>query len=49
MNKEAFRKPQKASRKPQGSFKNFQGRNLYNILVGFLVETMAPKKHFEIN
>jgi hypothetical protein len=49
INKEAYRKPQKASRKPQGSFKNFQGRNPYNIFVGFLVETMTPKCYFEIN
>ena len=49
INKEAYRKPQKASRKPQGSYKNFQGRNPYNIFVAFLVETMTPKRHFEIN
>ena len=48
-NKEAYRKPQKASRKPQGSYKNFQGRNPYNIFVAILVETMTPKRHFEIN
>ena len=42
INKEAYRKP-------QGSYKNFQGRNSYNIFVGFLVETMTPKRHFEIN
>ena len=33
INKEAYRKHQKASRKPQGSYKNFQGRNPYNIFV----------------
>ena len=49
INKEAYRKPQKASRKLQGCFKNFQGRNPYNIFVGFLVKTMTPKRHFEIN
>ena len=49
INKEAYRKPKKASRKPQGSFKKFQGRNPYNILVAILVETMTPKRHFEIN
>ena len=43
MIKEAYRKLQKASRKPQGSFKNFQGRNPYNIFVSFLVETVIPK------
>jgi hypothetical protein len=26
-NKEAYRKPQKASRKPPGRYKKFQGRN----------------------
>ena len=46
---EAYMNPQKASRKPQGSFKNFQGRNPYNSFVGFLVQTMTPKRHFEIN
>ena len=25
-----------------GSYKNFQGRNPYNIFVGFLVQTMTP-------
>ena len=43
------RKPQKASRKPPGGYKKFQGRNPYNILVAILVETMTPKRHFEIN
>ena len=42
INKEAYRKP-------QGRYKNFQGRNPYNIFVGFLVETMTSKRHFEIN
>ena len=27
INKEAYRKPKKASRKPPGSYKKFQGRN----------------------
>ena len=35
INKEAYKKPQKASRKPQGCFKNFQGRNLYNFSLFF--------------
>ena len=48
INKKAYRKPLKASRKPQGSFSNFQVRNPLNIFVGFLVETMTPKSHFEI-
>ena len=38
-----------ANRKPQGSYKNFQGRNPYNIFVGFLVENMTPKGLFKIN
>ena len=49
INKEVYRKPQKASWKLQGSFKKFQGRNLYNIFVAILVETMTPKRHFKIN
>ena len=36
LNKEAYSKPKKASRKPQGSNKNFQGRNPYNIFVAIL-------------
>ena len=40
--KEAYRNPPKASRKPQGSYKKFQGRNPYNIFVAILVETMTP-------
>jgi hypothetical protein len=47
--KEAYKNPQKASKRPQESHKNFQGRNPYNILVAILVETMTPKRHFEIN
>ena len=39
----------KALRKPKGSYKKFQGRNPYNIFVAILVETMTPKRHFEIN
>ena len=42
INKEAYRKP-------QGSYKNFQGRNPYNIYVAILVKTITPKRHFEIN
>jgi hypothetical protein len=41
--------PPKASRKPTGSYKKFQGRNPYNIFVDILVQTMTPKRHFEIN
>ena len=39
-NKEAYRKP-------QGSYKNFQDRNPYNIFVAILVQTMTTKRHFE--
>ena len=49
INKETYRKPEKASRKRQGSYKNFQGRNPYNIFVSFSVQTMTPIRHFEIN
>ena len=49
INKEAYRKPQKASRKPPGRYKKFQGRNPDNIFVAILVQTMTPKRHFEIN
>ena len=42
INKEAYRKPQR-------SYKNFQGRNPYNIFVAILVETMTSKRHFKIN
>ena len=49
INKKAYRKPQTAAGKPQGIFKNVQGRIPYNISVGLLVETMTPKRHFEIN
>jgi hypothetical protein len=36
INKKAYRKPQRASRKPQGSYKNFLGRNPNNIFVAIL-------------
>ena len=42
INKEAYRKPQE-------SYKNFQGRHPYNIFVTIVVETMTPKRHLEIN
>ena len=48
INKEAYKNPKKTSRKPQGSYKKFQGRNPYNIFVAILVQTMIPKRHFEI-
>ena len=35
INKEAYRKPKKASRKPPGSYKKFQGRNPEIILLVF--------------
>ena len=48
--KEAYRKPRKASRKPQGMYTNFQGRYPHNIfVVFFLVETITPKRHIGIN
>ena len=43
------RKPKTVFRKPTGSYKKFQGRNPYKIFVAILVETVAPKRHFEIN
>ena len=43
INKEAYRKPKKDSRKPQGSYKNFLGRNPYNIFVAIL-ENRCPRK-----
>ena len=49
INKEAYRKPQKASRKPQGSYKKFRGRNLDNIFVAIFVQTITPQKHFKIH
>jgi hypothetical protein len=39
----------KASKKPPGSYKTFQGRNPDNIFVAVLVQTMKPKRNFEIN
>jgi hypothetical protein len=43
INKEDYRKPQKASRKPQGSYKKFQGRKPYNSFVAIL-ENLCPHK-----
>ena len=43
INKEAYRKPKKDSRKPQGSYKNFLGRNPCNIFVAIL-ENRCPRK-----
>ena len=43
MNKEAYRKSPKASRKPQGSYRNFQGRIPCNIFVAIL-ENRCPHK-----
>ena len=40
INKEAYMKPQKASRKPPGRHKKFQGRNPGNNFVGILDETI---------
>ena len=36
INKKANKKPQKASRKPPGSYKKFQGRNPHNIFIAIL-------------
>ena len=44
-----IRKPTESPKKPQGSCKEFHGRNPYNIFVAILVETMTPKRHFQIN
>jgi hypothetical protein len=41
--KEAYRKPPKDSMKPQGNYKNFQGRNPYNIFLAIL-ENQCPHK-----
>ena len=49
INKETYRKPQKLPGSPKEAIKNFQGRNPCNIFVAIWVETMTPKKHFEIN
>ena len=49
INKEAYWKPLKASRKPPGRYKKFQGRNPGNNFVGILEEVFRPKGHFEIN
>ena len=43
INKEAYRTPQKDSRKPKRSYKNFQGRNPCNIVVAIL-ENPCPHK-----
>ena len=40
INKEAYRKPKTASRKPPGSYKKFQGRNPEKIFVGILEESI---------
>ena len=40
--------PKKLPGSPPGSYKNFQGRNPYNIFVSILVKTMTPKKLFKI-
>ena len=45
LNKEAYRKPQKAPRKVQ----KISGQKFRNNFVGNFVQTMKPKGHFEIN
>ena len=44
INKKAYRKPQKASRKPKIS-----GQKSRNNFVGIFVQTIIPKGHFDIN
>ena len=41
--------PKKLPGSPKEVINTFRARNPYNIFVGFLVETMTPKRHFEIN
>jgi hypothetical protein len=41
ISKEAYGKPQKASRKPPGSYKKDQGRNPCNIFVAILEKPMS--------
>ena len=41
--------PKKLPGSPQEATKKIQGRNPYNIFVAILVETMTPKRHFEID
>jgi hypothetical protein len=40
INKDSYRKPQKAYRKSPGRYKKFQGRNPGNNFVGILEETI---------
>ena len=50
MNKEAYRKPKKASRKPQGRYiHKISGQKSRNNFVGFLEGVLTSKGHFEIN
>ena len=42
--KEVYWKSQKASMKPQGSYKNFQGRNPYNIVIAWYFGRMDDTK-----
>ena len=49
INKEAYRKPQKASRKPPGRFKKISGQKSRNNFVVIFVQTMKPKGRFKIN
>ena len=48
INKEAYRKPKKLPGSSQEATKNFR-TEIQKYFVGFLVETMASKRHFEIN
>jgi len=48
--KKPTRSPKKLSESSkEAKYKNFQGRNPYTTFVGFLVEMMPLKRHFEIN
>jgi hypothetical protein len=49
INKEAYRKPQKASRKPPRKVQKISGQKSRNNFVGFFEEVLTPKGHFEIN
>ena len=49
INKEAYRKPQKASQKAPGRYKKNSGQKFRNNFVGNFVQTMKPKGNFEIN
>ena len=47
--KEAYKKPQKAFMKPKEATKIFRAEILRQYFVAILIQTMTPKRHFEIN